>query len=155
MYTCVHVNYPSYSRQWLKRQKSGWFGSGWDQQRSWTGSRQKCGNIHWSFRDYKTNTNKDNNSMNDGTALRSSLWWYDSEIHVMFCFLHKPPKKGTVVQMNFCSDQSSWWSISATLHSHEDRPLLDKEFDSWEIPKHHVDDKKKECSTPDNEREAT
>lgn len=33
-------------------------------------------------------------------------------------------------------------------HSHEDRPFTDKKFNSREIPKHHVDDKEEECSTP-------
>lgn len=33
-------------------------------------------------------------------------------------------------------------------HSHEDRPLVDKELDGGEIPKHHVDDKEEERPAP-------
>lgn len=43
--------YPSYSRRWLKIQRWGWCDWEWDQRRSWTGSRQRCGNSHWSSRD--------------------------------------------------------------------------------------------------------
>lgn len=38
-------------------------------------------------------------------------------------------------------------------HSHEDCPFTDKKFNSREIPKHHVDDKEEERSTPVVERE--
>lgn len=34
------------------------------------------------------------------------------------------------------------------LHSQEDCPLIDKKLDSREVPKHHVDDKEEEGSTP-------
>lgn len=40
-------------------------------------------------------------------------------------------------------------------HSHEDRPFIYKEFNSRKIPKHHVDDKEEERSTPAIKRQET
>lgn len=34
------------------------------------------------------------------------------------------------------------------LHSHKDCPLVDKKLHSREVPKHHIDDKEEEGSTP-------
>lgn len=34
------------------------------------------------------------------------------------------------------------------LHSHKDYPLVDKKLHSREVPKHHIDDKEEEGSTP-------